>query len=90
MKLRLRKDPMQGLPGAAKQAKIALRRILGMDVITICVEKREWSNGQPMWVAWVTESGEDEFGLCARADTIEHALWRLGCDFHTVVNRRKK
>lgn len=86
MKLRLRQDPLKGIPGAAKQAKFAIKRILaGEDTLTIHV--------QPCgdhYIAWVEQCAEDEMGFCAHSDTPEHALWRLGNDFNRIINQARQ
>lgn len=85
---RLRKDPMVPEKGGAKRAKQTIRRILGGEGVTIRLVRlgKGWGAKTGMWMAWVEECGEDEFGMCHIAGTPGLAIAGLSHGLHRVTH----
>lgn len=82
---RLRKKPMEPEKGGPKRARAAQKHVLAGRPFTVHVTGIDGS-----YVAWVEECGEDEFGMLARSDRPEHALWRLGADLQKVIHEKRE
>lgn len=85
---RLRKDPMKPEKGGAKRARAVIRNVIAGEGVTIRLQHldKSWGAKRGMWMAWVEECGEDEFGMCHIAGTPSLALSGLSHGFGRVVH----